>query len=203
MLSSIGVLTVSTSRVVMVMLRSHRRSRWRSTFVPCTPILAMVPPGATIFSQSSKVAGMPTASMAVSTPCPPVIFMTVSTALPSALLQRGRGAETLRHFKAIVVEIDHDDLGRRVELGGEQRREPDRPRTDDRHGAARLHLAVEHAALEAGRQDVAQHHQRLFVGAVGNLDRGSYRHGGCGRTRPGCRRSCCRGSSRRWCSAST
>ena len=50
MLSSIGVLTVSTSRVVMVMLRSHRFSRWRSTFVPCTPILAMVPPGATIFS---------------------------------------------------------------------------------------------------------------------------------------------------------
>ena len=29
-------------------------------------------------------------------------------------------------------------------------------------------LAVEHAALEAGRQDVAEHHQRLFVGAVGN-----------------------------------
>ena len=29
-------------------------------------------------------------------------------------------------------------------------------------------LAVEHAAFEAGRQDVAEHHQRLFVGAVGN-----------------------------------
>ena len=29
-------------------------------------------------------------------------------------------------------------------------------------------LAVEHAALEAGRQDVAEHHQRFFVGAVGN-----------------------------------
>ena len=29
-------------------------------------------------------------------------------------------------------------------------------------------LAVEHAALEAGRQDVAQHHQRFFVRAVGN-----------------------------------
>jgi hypothetical protein len=28
------------------------------------------------------------------------------------------GPETLCHFKAIVVEIDHDDLGRRVELGG-------------------------------------------------------------------------------------
>ena len=29
-------------------------------------------------------------------------------------------------------------------------------------------LAVEHAALEAGRQDVAQHHQRLFVRAGRN-----------------------------------
>ena len=46
----------------------------------------MVPPGATIFSHSSKVAGMPTASMTVSTPRSPVIFRTVSTALPSALL---------------------------------------------------------------------------------------------------------------------
>jgi hypothetical protein len=45
-----------------------------------------VPPGATIFSHSSKVAGMPTASMAVSTPRLPVIFMTVSAALPSVLL---------------------------------------------------------------------------------------------------------------------
>ena len=29
-------------------------------------------------------------------------------------------------------------------------------------------LAVEHAALEAGRQNVAEHHQRFFVGAFGN-----------------------------------
>ena len=70
--------------------------------------------------------------------------------------------------KAIVVEIDHDDLGRRVELGGEQSREPNRSRAHDRHGAARRNLAVEHAALEAGRQDVAEHHQRFFVGAVGD-----------------------------------
>src|ERR1700722_14066626 len=85
LLSSIGVLTVSTRRVVMVILRSHKFSRWRSTLVPCTPMLAMTPPGATIFSQSSKVVGTPTASIAVSTPRPPVIFMIVSTALPSVL----------------------------------------------------------------------------------------------------------------------
>ena len=94
--------------------------------------------------------------------------MTASTALPSRAVDDRRGAEALGHLEAIVVEIDHDDLGRRIELRGQQRGEPDRPDADDRHGAARLHLAVEHAAFEAGRQDVAEHHQRFFVGAFGN-----------------------------------
>jgi len=58
-LNSIGMVAVSTSRVVIEMLRSHSSSRWRSTFFPCTPILAMVPAGATSFWHSSKVAGIP------------------------------------------------------------------------------------------------------------------------------------------------
>ena len=49
-----------------------------------------------------------------------------------------------------------------------KRRKPDRPRADDRHGASRLNFAVEHAAFEPCRQDVAEHHQRLFVRAFGN-----------------------------------
>src|SRR6516164_10185457 len=49
-------------------------------------MLAITPPGATISSQVMKLAGTPTASMAVSTPRPPVIFKTFSTALPSLLL---------------------------------------------------------------------------------------------------------------------
>ena len=73
-----------------------------------------------------------------------------------------RGAEALRHLEATIIAIDHDDLGRRIELGGEKGREPDRSRSDNSHGVARLNLAVEHAALEAGWQDVAQHHQRLL-----------------------------------------
>jgi hypothetical protein len=36
-LSSIGVVTVSTRRVVIVTLCDQRRSRCRSTFTPCTP----------------------------------------------------------------------------------------------------------------------------------------------------------------------
>jgi hypothetical protein len=38
---------VSTSPVVIAMLRSHKRSRCKSAFTPWTPILAMMPPGAT------------------------------------------------------------------------------------------------------------------------------------------------------------
>src|SRR5664280_1061984 len=74
-----------------------------------------------------------------------------------------RGAEALGYFKAIIVEIDHDDLTRRVELSGEKCSEPNRPRADDRHGTPRRNLAVEHTTLEAGWQDVAEHHQRFFV----------------------------------------
>jgi hypothetical protein len=43
----------------------------------------MVPPGATISSHSTKVAGTPTASIAVSTPRAEVIFVIASAALPA------------------------------------------------------------------------------------------------------------------------
>ena len=78
------------------------------------------------------------------------------------------GAEAFCDFQAVVIQVDHDDLGRRVELRRQQRRQADRPRTDDGDGAARLHLAVEHAAFEARGQDIAQHHQGFFVHACGN-----------------------------------
>ena len=80
----------------------------------------------------------------------------------------GGRAEALRHFKAIVVEIDHDDLGRRKELRSEQGRKPDRPRADDRYGASGLNFAVKHAAFKSCWQNIAEHHQRFFVGAFGN-----------------------------------
>ena len=94
--------------------------------------------------------------------------MTVADGVAVGAVDGRRGAEALGDFKAIVVEIDHDDLGRGIELRREQGCKPDRSRADDRHGTARLNLAVEHAAFEAGRQDVAEHHQRFFVCAVGN-----------------------------------
>jgi hypothetical protein len=49
-----------------------------------------------------------------------------------------------------------------------KRGEPDRPEPTIATVLPGLNLAVEHAAFEAGRQDVAEHHQRFFVGAFGN-----------------------------------
>ena len=73
------------------------------------------------------------------------------------------GAEAIRRFKPVVVQINHVNLGWREELRGKQRCQPNWPETDDRNCASRLNLPVQDATLEAGRQDVAQHHQRLFV----------------------------------------
>src|SRR6202034_4095039 len=83
-------------------------------------------------------------------------------------VNRRRGTEARSYLEAIVVQIEHDDLSRGEELGREQGRKAYRPRPDDHYGAPWLDLAVEHAALEASRQDVAQHDQRLFVRSFGN-----------------------------------
>jgi hypothetical protein len=87
-LSSIGVVRVSTSPVVMVTLWSQSFSSFSETLLPCTPTFATCPPAATMSWHSSKVWGMPTASMATSTPFPPVSAMTFSTAFPSPLFTR-------------------------------------------------------------------------------------------------------------------
>ena len=71
-------------------------------------------------------------------------------------------------FQPVVIEIDHDEHARRIELRSQQRSQPDRPRPDDCHGVARLDLAIKHAAFEPRRQDVAQHDQRFFIGAGRN-----------------------------------
>ena len=61
-----------------------------------------------------------------------------------------------------------DQLRRGVELGRQQRGQAHWSGTDDGDRAAGLNLAVEHAALEAGRQDIAQHDERFLVRAVGD-----------------------------------
>ena len=83
---------------------------------------------------------------------------------PRRVEMRFGGAETPGYLETVVVEVDHDELGRRVELRREQRRQANRTRAHDCHRRARLDFAVEHATLEAGGEDVAQHDQRFRVG---------------------------------------
>ncbi|MPL80469.1 hypothetical protein SDC9_26369 [bioreactor metagenome] len=79
-------------------------------------------------------------------------------------LDRVGGAELPCELEPCRVHVDHDDPAGREELRGQQHRHPHRAGADHGDGVAGLHMAVLHADLEAGRQDVRQHHQRLFVG---------------------------------------
>ena len=67
-----------TSPVVIVMLRIHRSCRASSTGSPCTPTFATCPPGLTSSVHIVNVSGMPTHSMATSTPSPSVTARTWS-----------------------------------------------------------------------------------------------------------------------------
>ena len=53
----------------------------------------------------------------------------------------------------------------REQLGGQDRRQPDRAGADDRDRVAGLHAAVQHADLERGRKDVGEE-QHLLVGQL-------------------------------------
>ena len=110
---------------------------------------------------------MPTASMATSTPAPPVRALTWEAAAAPGGAHGVRGPEPPGHLEPVRVGVDHHHGGGRVELRGEQRGQADGPRAHDRHGVARLHLAVQHPALEPGGEDVAQEHAGLLVGVFG------------------------------------
>ncbi len=57
------------------------------------------------------------------------------------------GAEPSRAFETAVGEVYGDDAPRGEEPRGENRREPDRPGTDDRDHVARCNHAVENSHL--------------------------------------------------------
>ena len=106
---------------------------------------------------ASKVAGMPTASIATSTPKPSVIALTWSIQSCVAAVHRVGGTEGLGLLEPVVVEVQGDDPGGAVQARGHHRREPDRSGADDGDHVAGLDPAVAHADLEAGGQDVGQH----------------------------------------------
>src|SRR3546814_16761288 len=78
-----------------------------------------------------------------------------------------RGAEPALDSKAVVVEIDHDDASRRIELRGEQGRKTDRTCAHDRHADSRSDLPVENPAFIAGGQDVVEHEEGFLVRSGG------------------------------------
>ncbi len=65
-------------------------------------------------------------------------------------------AELVRLRQPGIGDVEHDDAARRVELGGHDRREPDRARADDGDGVPRLDVPAEHTDLVRGREDVRE-----------------------------------------------
>jgi hypothetical protein len=127
-LRSIGFVTVSTRRVVIVMFCDHSRSRWRSALTPCTH--------ADIRNRAAR--------------------------RHDVLAQH----EGRRHAHRLNGRIDapsasylHDGLCAARPIG---------PAPTMAMAAAGLNLSVEHATFEASGQGIAEHHQGLFIGPVGN-----------------------------------
>jgi len=85
-LSSIGVVVALTRPIVIAMSLIHSSWSLSSTGLPCTPTFATVPPGRTSSVAIWKVAGMPTASIATSTPRPSVMASTASRQPASPLV---------------------------------------------------------------------------------------------------------------------
>src|SRR6185369_9663199 len=81
----VGVEEVSTRPVVIVMSLIHCSSRCSATGSPCTPMLAIRPPGRASLTASSKAAGTPTASMDTSAPSRPVRSLVTASGSSRAL----------------------------------------------------------------------------------------------------------------------
>ena len=188
-LSSIGVLTVSTRRVVIVMLRSHsvlqmqvdlgcrarRRSRW------CRP--ARRSPGRARRSPACRPPRSRRRRRAAGQ-----LHDLLRRPRRRLLLISRVAPNVLRHLEPVVVEVDHDDLRRRIELRGQQRREADRAGADDGHRArpaAPCRSARRTRSRSAGCRSASRAPLRR---RRRESDRGWCRRAECARTRPACRR---------------
>src|SRR5690606_3715964 len=77
-------------------------------------------------------------------------------------------AEFAGHVEAGVVDVDDDEVGRGIELGGEQHAHAHGAGPNDRHGITGLDGAIQDADFVAGGQNVAEHDQRFFIGTFGH-----------------------------------
>jgi len=72
-------------------------------------------------------------------------------------------------LEAGVGLVDGHDRAGPVQAGGHHRRQPHRPCADDRHQVAGLDVAVQHADLETGRENVGQEQHLLVAEPVRQL----------------------------------
>ena len=98
--------------------------------------------------------------MATSAPRPSVSLRDGLERVLAAVVDDDVGAELLGRLEAAVGEVDGDDVARAVEPGAHDGRQADRAGADDGDDVAGLDVAVEHADLVAGGQDVGEHQQR-------------------------------------------
>src|ERR1700736_6734043 len=155
--SSSGTVVPSTRPVVIVTFLIHSSSRCSVVGAPCTPMLAMTPPGRTPLVQMSKVPGVPTASIATSAPSPPsVSAMTCCSAFASAAL-------------IVTSAPNRRACSSRVSAISSAMMLAAPASADDHHDVTRLDPAVPDAHLVAGRQDVGQEKHLLVGHALGHL----------------------------------
>ena len=79
-----------------------------------------------------------------------------------ARIDRPMRAHLPRHPQPAPVPIDHNQQTGRIQLRRHQGRQAHRPRPHNHHAAPRLHLPIQHPALQPRRQDIAQHDQRAL-----------------------------------------
>ena len=79
------------------------------------------------------------------------------------------GAKLLCDRQTVVVEVNHDDLRRRIKLRCQEYRKADRACANNGDRVSGLDVALEYAALESGRQGVAQHHHGFFIAIFGDV----------------------------------
>jgi probable phosphoglycerate mutase len=170
--------------VVMVIFRP-RAAPDEGRPAPCTPTLAIVPPAP--MPQVMKEAGTPTASMAVSTPRPPVIFITASAALPSLAHRRCR--RSAAHIRTVSPKsIMMISAGDRTVRSAARQADGTGADVATALPGATLPLSTPHSKPVGARSTSPAPLRRR----PRESGRGSYRHGGCGHIRPECRRSHCR-----------
>ena len=112
-----------------------------------------------------NVCGMPTHSIATSTPASSVTASTCAFQSGADGVDRDRRAQRLRDVEPVAVRVDGDDLRGSVEPRGGDRGEADRSGSDDGDGVTGLDVPVPHTDLEPRRQDVGEQHGQV-VGHV-------------------------------------